>query len=591
KRGVIRFKTVLGKLIASSITIGSGGSAGREGPIVQIGGGIGSSVARWLNLNEEHVKTLVGAGVAAGIASAFNAPIAGAFFALEIILGDFALNTFSTIIIASVSATVTSRYLLELLQDTPAVFSPVIVDTVKDYSLSHIYEFGFYIILGLIAGLTCVLFIKSLFYSENFFARLKLPAFVKPAIGGLMVGGIALVVPQVIGVGYDTIEGVLSNNTGFLNQYSVSGSLWADLLIILGIKIIATSFTLGSGGSGGTIVPSLFLGSVLGAVLGIAFEAILPGQVHSANYALVGMAAIIAGTTQAPIMAIMLFFEATGNYEIILPVMIVSIISSLITKYYIDGSLYTVKLRAQGINLYEGIEKTVMSTITASEIMKKNLYTFHLTTQFKDILDSFLKVQHQVAFVVNDQKELIGTLSLSHMKTVIQDEDMQDLLIAEDLMIEDTPFAYPDSTLSYCTELLSEGEIDIIPIVASETGMHLVGYLTRKDILSVYNLEVMKKNMSGLKFVSQVGEHQQKKYLDLSSNYRVETIPVPESFISQNLITLETRKNYNVTVLAVQKSDSEEHNIPGPETTFQKGDFLVVVAENEDMNHFLAQFS
>ncbi len=586
KRGTIRFKSVIGKLIASSITIGSGGSAGREGPIVQIGGGIGSSIGRWLKLNEEHVKTLVGAGVAAGIAAAFNAPIAGAFFALEIILGDFALNTFSTIILASVSATVVSRYFLKAFGDSPAVF-PEIVEIVRDYSWNHIYEFGFYIILGVMGGLICVLFIKSLFYSEHFFSKLKVPGFVKPAIGGLLVGAIGLFVPHILGVGYDTMEGVLSKSHHLFDQFPLVGHLWLDLVLILGIKIVATSLTLGSGGAGGTIVPSLYLGSLVGGILGLGIQLILPGEVNSSSYALVGMAAIIAGTTQAPIMAMMLFFEATNNYQIILPVMTVSIISSLITKHFLGGSLYTVKLKSQGINLYEGIEKTVMSTIKASEIMKRNLYTFHVTTPFRKVLESFMNTERQVAFVLDDERALVGILSLSHMKTMIQDEGVKDFLIAGDLMIENTQTAYPDSTLSYCTELLAKEDIDIIPIIISETNNKLIGYLNRKDILSIYNLEVMKKNLSGLKFVSKVGDTEQRSYLDLSSKYRVETLPAPDYFINKSLKSLDTRKNYNVTVLAVQSAHSNEHKIPNPNTIFKKGDFLVVVGEHSGMNRFL----
>ncbi len=572
KRGAISFKTVIGKLIASSITIGTGGSAGREGPIVQIGGGIGSSIARWLNLNEEHVKTLVGAGVSAGIAAAFNAPIAGAFFALEIILGDFALNTFSTIIISSVSATVVSRFFFG--NQPPFELH---------YFLNHTYEFGYYIILGVVAGLVCVLFIKSLFFSEHFFSKLKIPVYLKPALGGLLVGIIALQVPEVMGVGYDTIENILKES----HKHTIFSYFWLSLFVILIGKIIATASTLGSGGSGGTIVPSLYLGSMVGGILGIIFQQISPGQLNSGAYALVGMSAIIAGTTQAPIMAIMLFFEATGNYQIILPVMIVSIISSLITKYFISGSMYTIKLKSQGINLYEGIEKTVMSTIKASEIMKKNLYTFHVNTSFKKILESFLNVNHQEAFVINDNSQLVGMISLAHMKTIIQDEDVQDYLIAGDLMIDSPPFAFPESNLSYCTELLAQEDVDIIPIVTTEDDKKLTGYITRKDILSIYNLEVMKKNLSGFKFVSKIGEGEQKKYLDLASNYRIESIHVPQDFINKNLRTLDTRKNYNITVIAVQKSNSNSHEIPLPDMKFSKDDIIVIVGETKDIDYFL----
>ncbi len=582
KRGGISFKTVIGKLFASSITIGTGGSAGREGPVVQIGGGIGSSIARWLKLNEEHVKTLVGAGVAAGIAAAFNAPIAGAFFALEIILGDFALNTFSTIIIASVSATVANRQLLDYLGDKPFIFSPEIVNSMSNYSLNHVYEFGFYLILAVIAGVVCYAFIKTLFLTENFFTKLKIPPFLKPAVGGLIVGLLAIGIPEVLGVGYDTIEHVILKS----GDFTLFGDIWFGLILILGAKIIATSMTLGSGGSGGTIVPSLYLGSVVGAILGVVFQYIVP-DLHSNTYAIVGMAAIIAGTTQAPIMAIFLFFEATNNYQIILPVMIVSIITSLITKRLLGGSLYTVKLKEHGINLYEGIEKTVMSTIQVSDIMKQKLYIFHIKTPFRFVIESFLNVHHQVAFIVDDDDKLLGSISLSHMRSIIQEDEVMDMLIAGDLMVEANVYAFPDSNLSYCTELLAEGDMDIIPIVKSDNDTTLIGYLTRKDILSVYNLEVMKKNLSGFKFISKVGDGEQKKYIDLSSKYRVEYITVPKHFINKSIKTLDTRKNYDITILAIENANSDSHNLPKPDTVFDRGDSLIIVGDNKAMDKFL----
>jgi CBS domain-containing protein len=300
------------------------------------------------------------------------------------------------------------------------------------------------------------------------------------------------------------------------------------------------------------------------------------------------MAAIIAGTTQAPIMSIFLFFEATQNYQIILPVMIVSIISSLITKHLLGGSLYTVKLKQHGINLYEGIEKTVMSTIQVSDIMKQKLYIFNITTPFRVVIESFLNVHHQIAFVVDDDNKLLGTISLSHMRTIIQEDEVMDILIAGDLMVDSAAHAFPDSNLSYCTELLAQGDMDVIPIVKSDTDITLIGYLTRKDILSVYNLEVMKKNLSGFKFVSKVGDGEQKKYIDLSSKYRVECITVPRYFINKTLKELDPRNNYNITILAIESTYSDGHRLPEPGTVFRRGDSLVIVGDSKAMNNFLA---
>ena len=300
KSGVIRPRVAVVKALASSITIGTGGSVGREGPIIQIGASLGSAVGQFFKVSGSRMKTLVGCGAAAGIAAAFNAPIAGALFAVEIILMDFAVVQFSPIVISSVVATVISHH----FEGNFAAFQ------VPSYELVNALELVFYSLLGVLSGVASYLFIKVLYFFEDLFDhQFKVPQYVKPAFGGLIIGGIALEFPQVMGVGYDSINNALHGNT-----------IWYIALILIFVKILSTSITLGSGGSGGIFAPSLFIGAMLGAFFGYFVHQLFPSITASPGaYALVAMGGLVAGTTRAPITAIIIVFELTNDYNIILP--------------------------------------------------------------------------------------------------------------------------------------------------------------------------------------------------------------------------------------------------------------------------------
>ncbi|MCK5457303.1 MAG: chloride channel protein, partial [Melioribacteraceae bacterium] len=322
KGGRIRPRVALVKALASAITIGTGGSVGREGPIIQIGSSIGSTVGQFFKIPSKKLKTLVGCGAAAGIAAAFNAPIAGALFAVEIILMDFAVAQFSPIVISAVMATVISHS----FEGNLAAFN------VTAYEYASPYELGFYFVLGALSGLVSYLFIKVLYFSEDFFDnKLNFPEYLKPVIGGLGIGILALVFPQVMGVGYDSINSALHGDM-----------IWYIALALVFIKIFATSLTLGSGGSGGIFAPSLFMGAMLGFFFGNIVHQIFPDITAGPGaYALVAMGGLVAGTTRAPITAIIIVFELTYDYEIILPLMITSIVSLILSSYLSRESIYT----------------------------------------------------------------------------------------------------------------------------------------------------------------------------------------------------------------------------------------------------------
>src|SRR5210317_106521 len=331
KGGVIRKRVVIVKSLASAISISTGGSVGREGPIVQIGSAIGSTLGQILNVSAERMRTLVGCGAAAGIAATFNAPIAGSMFALEVILGEFGLATFSPIVISSVVATAVSR---AFLGDIPAFIVPA-------YELVSVWEFPMYMVLGLFCAVVGVSFTKILYKVEDLFDDFKFPEYLKAIIGGVILGAGGLFFPEILGVGYGGIDLALGQQLA-----------WYLLLLLIVVKVMATSITIGSGGSGGIFAPSLFLGAMAGGFFGAVVHQLFPTVTASPGaYSIVGMGALVSATTHGPLSAMLILFEMTGNYKIILPLMLSCILATIFAGQLMKDSIYTLKLARRGINI------------------------------------------------------------------------------------------------------------------------------------------------------------------------------------------------------------------------------------------------
>jgi CIC family chloride channel protein len=343
REGRIRKRVVTVKVIASSLTIGFGGAAGREGPMVQIGSAIGSTIGQWTKLTPNNVRTLVTCGAAGGIAATFNAPIAAAIFSMEVLIGRIHTD-FLLVLLTSLSSCMVARY---FLGNFPAFMAPT-------YDLVSPGELPLYFLMGTLMGAAAIGYVRLLYWSEDAFAAWTFPEYLKPAFGGLMVGLILWVFPQIYGAGFPAVESAL------WVRFS-----WQLLLGLFVAELLANCATLGSGGSGGVFAPSLYMGAMLGGAYGSVVHGFFPEwTAGSGAYAMVGMAAFFAATAKAPTTSILILFEMTNDYRIMLPLMAATVGSVYVSHRMSPYSVYTLKLKRRGIDFHglEGGDRAAAST-------------------------------------------------------------------------------------------------------------------------------------------------------------------------------------------------------------------------------------
>jgi len=568
KGGKIRPRVALVKAVASAITIGTGGSVGREGPIIQIGSSLGSTVGQFFRIPSKRLKTLVGCGAAAGIAAAFNAPIAGALFAVEIILMDFAVAQFSPIVISSVMATVISH----AFEGNFAAFQ------VPGYHLASPYELIFYFILGALGGVASWMFIKALYFSEDYFDnRFNFPEYLKPIVGGLSIGVMALVFPQVMGVGYDSINNALHGNL-----------IWYLALALIFIKILATSLTLGTGGSGGIFAPSLFIGAMLGNFFGSLVHTAFPDITGSPGaYALVAMGALVAGTTRAPITAIIIVFELTNDYKIILPLMITCIMATIISSRLSRESIYTLKLLLRNISIKEGTETNVMESIFVKDIAKKEYDYVYANDNFSHVVNKVIRGTGPEFPVKMANGNLVGMISIYDIKDYLFDKDsLQDILIATDISNINYEYVYPDDNCNIALEKMSRHDSEGLPVVDPADKKIVLGMIWRKDIQDEYQKEIERREITS-SLASSITMKQDEKDVHFLEGYSIAEIKVPPSFVGFSIRDLSIRAKYGVDVLSIKRMKERGHEIkaiPSPEYVFTTEDSLVIAGEIRNIN-------
>jgi CIC family chloride channel protein len=564
RAGRIRPRVVIAKMIASASSIASGGSVGREGPIVQIGSAFGSTVGQWLGLDERRLRTLVGCGAAAGIAGTFNAPVAGALFAVEIILADFGLMQFSPIVISSVAATVVGHH---YFGDTPAF-------KVLPYSLVHYSELFVYAALGILAGLAALAFVRLLYWSEDLWDKPKIWPPLKALLGGAIIGVIGIWFPQIFGVGYETIEEALRGEM-----------VWQLLFMLVVAKIVAVSITIGSGGSGGIFAPSLFIGAMVGGAVGTVINQFWPGSTAGPGaYALVGMAAVVGATTHAPLTAIVIIFELTADYKIMLPLMISTIIATLLATQLLHGSIYTIKLLRRGVDIHKGHDVSVLRHLFVRDEMRDEIVTVPPDAGLMEVVSTFVEHPGMSIFVVDEDRRLLGVIAADQSRSILTDASSFELLIiAQDLMQETGfPVVSPRDTLADVMKRLARyrGEVPVV------SNGRVIGAIWPEDVLERYNAELFKRDMAA-GMVSTMSRGPQVEPIPAVENTSIVEIPVPRRFVGRSLGSLDVRNRYLCTVLLIKQrgGDGKEefHAVPNADYVFRSRDVILVMGPNEKL--------
>ncbi len=478
--GRIRPRVAVVKALASSVCIATGGSVGREGPIAQIGSAIGSTVGQLLHLSDDRVRNLVACGAAGGIAATFNAPIAGALFALEIILGQFHATSFGAVVISAVAADVVAQF----FEGNNRAF------IVPEYSLVSPWELVLYALLGVFAAIGAVIFIRSLYASEDLWESVNLPDYIKPALGMALLGVLGIVTykasgyPRIFGIGYGSITETLSNNIAF-----------QITLILFFLKMLATILTLGSGGSGGVFAPSLFMGAMLGVTFGQIVNTIFPSITAPAGaYALVGMSAFFSGAAHAPVTAILIMFEMTGDYNIILPLMLATVVSTLFSRLLNKESIYTLKLSRRGVHLDQGRDIDVMQGVKVGEIMTTDVHVVPPEMPLLSLAEAFLETHHHGFPVVGSDGDLVGVVTIQDFDKSLEEGRIEGRTVGDIATCDDLLVTYPDEPVWEALRRLSVRDVGRLPVLVRNGSRHLVGIVRRNDIIRAYKVAIINRS-------------------------------------------------------------------------------------------------
>lgn len=546
--GRLRYEKAPAKTAAAILSIGTGASVGPEDPSVVIGANLGSMIGQWLRMPDERIRMLVAAGAASAIGAAFNAPIAGVFFALELVLGEIGGTSLGLILVAAVTS---SLFTQAVSGSSPAFQVPA-------YTFQSGWELFFYLALGLIAGPVSALYVQLLYRVQDFFQRLKLPRWLMTGSAGLVVGIVAVFLPQVLGSGYETIGEVLNE-----------GDLALGLLLALLLaKVILTPVSIGGGFVGGVFAPALFIGAMLGGAFGMASAEMFPQLgLTPAAFALVGMAAVLAGAVRAPLTAVLLLFEMTNDYRIILPLMFAVAVSFLISQRIQKDSVYALGLARHGIRLDRGRDVEVMGALTVGEAMHPCDAALPQDIGLSQAAEIMVRSRHHGLPVVDSEGLLAGILTVEDI------DRAREAKTAGEACTPDPVVAFADETLNIALQRMSRADVGRLPVVARDNPRKLLGMLGRADIIHAYDIALTRR------MTQRHREHAVR--LDAITPARVEVTDVMVEAGSQcegkNMREIPFPRE--CVIASVRRGGNVF--IPRGSTILKGGDILVIVAQGE----------
>ncbi len=470
KGGVIPAVPVVVKTLGAAVVIGTGGSVGAEGPVVVLGAAAASRIGRWLRASPNRLRTLVGCGTAAGISAAFNAPIAGVVFGIEKILGAPSSAALGPFVVASILAATVGR---AVFGNHPVLALP------REYGVHSAWELVLYLGLGAVTGIVAVAYSRGVWRAQDAFARLRW-GWLQPLLGALSIGALDLVFGRdLFGHGHQT-----------LNFAIVASRSAVFLLALAGAKLAATALTFAAGGTGGVFTPALFIGATLGGAYGLALERLLPhARIDPAALGLVGMAGLVAGATHAPLTAILMVFEMTGDYGLILPLMLTSVLAYVVARRIHPESIYTEWLVRRGVVLSHGADAAVLARMTVSECLNPAPVVVPEHASIPAVL-ALVRESRQSEFpVVDPDGRLTGMVTRDALRAAVETAGqvtLDGVVVAADLVDQHLDRVTPDDTLLTALRRLGDRDVNALPVVRADDRERLVGMVSRQDLLAAY---------------------------------------------------------------------------------------------------------
>ncbi len=559
RKGALRFRQSLVTIVSSACTIGTGGSIGREGANSQIAATVASILAKVTRVSSKHRAVLLGCGVAAGMATSYNAPIAGAIFVMEIVLGNFAMDVFAPIVVASVLATIVRSELL-----TEARVYENVSDVVQRLPLGLVLAA---LVLGLFCGIGGVLFRTALRGGRSFFRAMRLPLPVTTALGGLIVGAVGIFMPETWGNGFEVIDDVVANAAGLAPSMAL-------ILTLFFWKQVATVATVGSGGLGGIFTPNLVIGAAFGVLFASAVGEVLevqPGQV--ATFAFVGMAGLTAATMHAPVTAVVLVFELTGHYELTLPVMLCSIVASVTASVIDEDSYYTAAMKAKGDEVPGGLEDLAIRTTYVRDVVRTDCLTVPHTADFTEVMQLLQTHRGDTVYVVGDDQGLVGRIELQDVKAFLNDPTLTNVVIAADLT-RPVVTATAERSIADVLPRFDDPELREIAAVSHHQPPRLLGRVRHQDVLTTLGDEVLGRQRRNLRLAVR-GRSEE---LELPPGYAIRSVTAPDAWVGLAVDALpDAARSEVVVLLLIRKGASDEEALPATADQVVEADDELVV--------------
>jgi CIC family chloride channel protein len=558
--GRIAPRGTLLRAVAAVATVGSGGSLGREGPLIRMGAMLASWMALRLRLPPHRVKILVGCGAASGLAAVYNIPIGGALFAMEVILGNFALEIFGPLVVSSVIATLIARS----FEGNEVTFP------IPDYALVSGREVLAYLALGVLAAVASLVFTQGIRVVGGLFRSLRqVPLPLHPALGGLLIGLIALESPHVLGSGNETITLALSGQLAL-----------GSLLVLPFVKLLGSAISSGSGGSGGLYTPALFFGAMLGGAFGTVVHDAFPTWVGpSGAYAAVGMAALAAGTSHAPISAILMATELLDNQALIVPLMVACITSSLLARRLYKWSMYTEPLARKGIDLTWRMEEAALAGMEVGQLARHDPDTLRPEDPYRAVVGKFLAGRRQRLFVLGERGQLLGAVTFHDIRHMLEEPDSLTAVVAHDLMAPVEPVLHANERLHRAAHVFARSDFERLPVIDTESG-RFVGVLGKRDVLGVYAQEVLGRPAMLATFVSSQESDAARDYVQLPPDFAVRLVPLPPALAGRSLAEARLPQVTGCRVIEIKRRDERgviTPIVPDGNTRFVAGDDVLLM--------------